>query len=47
MLDIFPDEAKDVFAEQAEALLEGGGDALLLETFTDLTELKLAYEAVS
>lgn len=44
---ILPDEAKDLFAEQAEALLEGGADALLLETFTDLTELKLAYEAVS
>ncbi len=43
---ILPDEAKDVFAEQAEALLEGGADALLLETFTDLAELELAYEAV-
>jgi methionine synthase / methylenetetrahydrofolate reductase(NADPH) len=44
---ILADEAKDVFAEQAEALLEGGADVLLLETFTDLAELKLAYEAVS
>ena len=43
---ILPDEAKDVFMEQAEALLEGGAEALLLETFTDLAELKLAYEAV-
>jgi 5,10-methylenetetrahydrofolate reductase len=32
--------------EQAEALLEGGADAILLETFTDLSELRLAYEAV-
>ena len=43
---VLPNEAKDVFMEQAEALLEGGADALLLETFTDLAELKLAYEAV-
>jgi homocysteine S-methyltransferase len=40
------DEARSVFLEQAEALLEGGADALLLETFTDLAELRLAYEAV-
>src|SRR3712207_5267401 len=40
------DEAREVFLEQAEALLEGGVDALLLETFTDLKELRLAYEAV-
>jgi methionine synthase / methylenetetrahydrofolate reductase(NADPH) len=41
-----PDGAKSVFVEQAEALLEGGADAILLETFTDLSELRLAYEAV-
>src|SRR3712207_442240 len=40
------DEASEVFLEQAEALLEGGADALLLETFTDLAELRLAFEAV-
>ena len=39
-------EARVVLLEQAEALLEGGADALLLETFTDLVELRLAYEAV-
>jgi methionine synthase / methylenetetrahydrofolate reductase(NADPH) len=39
-------EARVVLLEQAEALLEGGADALLLETFTDLAELRLAYEAV-
>jgi homocysteine S-methyltransferase len=39
-------EARQVFLEQAEALLEGGADVLLLETFTDLAELRLAYEAV-
>jgi methionine synthase I (cobalamin-dependent) len=37
------EEAREVFLEQAEALLEGGADALLLETFTDLAELRLAY----
>ncbi|HEX5699482.1 MAG TPA: bifunctional homocysteine S-methyltransferase/methylenetetrahydrofolate reductase [Rubrobacter sp.] len=41
-----PKEARSVFLEQAEALLEGGADAILLETFTDLAELRLAYEAV-
>ena len=40
------EEAREVFVEQAEALLEGGADALLLETFTDLSELRLAYEAL-
>lgn len=39
-----PEDARSIFGEQAEALLEGGVDALLLETFTDLQELKLAYE---
>jgi methionine synthase / methylenetetrahydrofolate reductase(NADPH) len=41
-----PEEARSVFLEQAEALLEGGADAILLETFPDLVELRLAYEAV-
>jgi methionine synthase I (cobalamin-dependent)/5,10-methylenetetrahydrofolate reductase len=43
---VAPDGAKSAFVEQAEALLEGGADAILLETFTDLSELRLAYEAV-
>jgi methionine synthase / methylenetetrahydrofolate reductase(NADPH) len=43
---VSPERAKSVFLEQAEALLEGGADAILLETFTDLIELRLAYEAV-
>ncbi|HEY6713859.1 MAG TPA: bifunctional homocysteine S-methyltransferase/methylenetetrahydrofolate reductase [Rubrobacter sp.] len=43
---VSPEEAGEVFLEQAEALLEGGADALLLETFTDLAELRLAYDAV-
>ncbi len=41
------EEARSVFLEQAEALLEGGADALVLETFTDLVELRIAHEAVS
>ena len=41
-----PEQAKSVFLEQAEALLEGGADAILLETFTDLVELRLAYGTV-
>ena len=40
------EEARSVFLEQAEALLEGGADALVLETFTDLVELRIAHEAV-
>ncbi len=35
----------DVFAEQAQALAEGGCDVLILETFTDLDELLLALKA--
>lgn len=35
----------DVFGEQAAALEEGGADVLILETFTDLEELKIALAA--
>jgi methionine synthase I (cobalamin-dependent)/5,10-methylenetetrahydrofolate reductase len=38
-------EARDVFREQAEALCEAGVDLLVLETFTDLTELREAVLA--
>ncbi|HXG59877.1 MAG TPA: bifunctional homocysteine S-methyltransferase/methylenetetrahydrofolate reductase [Planctomycetota bacterium] len=40
-----PEEKADVFREQCEALAEGGCDALILETFTDLEELKIALAA--
>src|SRR6058998_380397 len=40
------DEARAAFREQAEALLEGGVDAFVVETFSDLQELRLAVEAV-
>src|SRR6266540_4663363 len=40
------DEAKDLFKEQAEALLEGGVDLFVLETFSDISELEQAIRAV-
>lgn len=40
-----PEMLRDIFREQIEALAEGGVDAILLETFTHLEELHLAYEA--
>jgi methionine synthase I (cobalamin-dependent)/5,10-methylenetetrahydrofolate reductase len=43
---ISTDEAREAFHEQAEALLEGGVDGFVLETFSDLTEIALAVEAV-
>ena len=38
--------AESHFAEQAGALLEGGVDLLLLETFCDVSELEVAIRAV-
>ena len=43
---IEPDEARAAFLEQAEGLLEGGVDALIVETFSDLVEMRLAVEAI-
>jgi homocysteine S-methyltransferase len=43
---ITPEEARAAFHEQAEGLLEGGVDAFIVETFSDLTEMRLAVEAV-
>lgn len=40
------EEYMDLFEEQATALLYGGVDAILLETFHDLKELTLAVKAV-
>jgi len=40
------EEAREAFREQANGLLEGGADAFVLETFSDLTEIALAVEAV-
>ncbi|MDT5159669.1 MAG: methionine synthase / methylenetetrahydrofolate reductase [Acidobacteriota bacterium] len=40
------DEAKELFKEQVEALLEGGVDLFLLETFSDISEAREALRAV-
>src|SRR5258706_13063655 len=40
------DEARDYFREQAQALLEGGVDLFILETFRDLNEIGAAIDAV-
>src|SRR6266542_3462876 len=40
------DEAKQIFKAQAEALLEGGVDLFVLETFSDISELEQAIRAV-
>jgi len=39
-------EAFDAFSEQAEALLTGGVDLLIIETISDLNEMLIAIEAV-
>ena len=43
---ITPEEGRAAFLEQAEGLLEGGVDAFVAETFSDLTEIQLAVEAI-
>src|SRR5258706_13533991 len=40
------DEAREYFREQAKALLEGGIDLFVLETFRDLNEIGAAIDAV-
>lgn len=40
------DEAKDLFKEQASALLEGGVDLFLVETFSDISEIRQAIRAI-
>ncbi len=40
------DEAEAFFREQAEALLAGGVDLFILETFRDVTELRAAIAAI-
>ena len=41
-----PEELRDAFAEQAQALADGGADALVIETMSDPAEAKIAVEAV-
>lgn len=40
------DEAEEYFREQARALLEGGADLFILETFRDLNEISAAIRAI-
>lgn len=40
------EEAREMFAEQAEALAEGGVDLFVLETFADLAEMQQAIAGV-
>jgi len=40
------DEAKEMFKEQVEALLEGGVDLFILETFSELSVIEQAIKAV-
>src|SRR5689334_3309256 len=40
------DEAREYFREQAQALVEGGVDLFILETFRDLNEIGAALDAV-
>jgi methionine synthase I (cobalamin-dependent) len=40
--DVTPEALQEAFAEQARALAEGGADALVIETMSDLEEAKLA-----
>lgn len=39
-------EARDTFGRQAEALLEGGVDLFIVETFSDLMEMEQAVRAI-
>lgn len=41
-----PDQLRSAFAEQVQALVEGGVDGFIVETMTDLDELVLAVEAI-
>ena len=40
------EEARDIYREQAEALLAGGPDLFILETFSDVAEIRQALLAV-
>src|SRR5437764_13505455 len=40
------DEAREYFREQAQALIEGGVDLFMLETFRDVNEIGAAIDAV-
>lgn len=44
--DITASELQSAYAEQARALAQGGADALVIETMSDVEEARLAVEAV-
>ena len=43
--DLTPDEVREAFREQIAALLEGGADAILVETMSDPEEMVVGIEA--
>src|SRR5262245_58809067 len=43
---VTPDEELEAFREQVGALVAGGGDALIAETFSGVTEITLAVQAI-
>jgi methionine synthase I (cobalamin-dependent) len=45
LAEVTADELRDVFVQQAAALADGGADGLVIETMSDLDEVKLAVEA--
>src|SRR5918912_14223 len=45
--EMAPQLVRDIFREQAEGLLEGGADLLIVETFGDAEELALAGQTVA
>jgi 5-methyltetrahydrofolate--homocysteine methyltransferase len=45
MGDLTPETAQALFAEQIAALAEGGADAILIETMSDLSEVEAAVAA--
>ena len=45
MGDVTEDELYDAFAEQAQALANGGADGLVIETMSDIEEAKIALRA--
>jgi len=45
MGEVTPEELLEAFKEQAEALAEGGADALVVETMTELAEAEAAVRA--
>ena len=41
--DFTEDQVREAFDEQAEALVDAGADAIIIETQTSLEELRLAH----